>query len=72
MKLVELIKLIESKTGKKIIFENNSDAFYIEYLNFKDNFKKTKVKFETFEKAKVWGKKNLGNFNIDMIKQNNK
>ena len=41
---------------------------YIEYLNSKNNFKKTKKVFKTFEDAKKWGLKNLENFNIDFIK----
>lgn len=42
--------------------------YYIEYLNKKRNFRPDRVEFETYEAAKIWGKKNLSNFHLDMIK----
>ena len=44
---------------------------YIEYLNASQNFQKAIVYFEgttAYEDAIVWGKTNLENFNLDMIK----
>tara|TARA_R110000751_G_scaffold307670_1_gene430524 strand:+ start:183 stop:2339 length:2157 start_codon:yes stop_codon:yes gene_type:complete len=40
---------------------------YIEYLNKDKGFKKDKKRFANYDKALSWGKKNLGNFNSDMI-----
>ena len=42
--------------------------YYIEYLNKDKNFQKDKVSFDSYEQAESWGKENLGNFQIDMIK----
>ena len=44
--------------------------FYIEYLNKKKNFQPDREYFKSFEDAEKWGRKNLGNFNIDMIRSN--
>jgi hypothetical protein len=44
---------------------------YIEYLKASQNFQKHIVYFEgttAYEDAIVWGKTNLENFNLDMIK----
>jgi len=44
---------------------------YIEYLNASQNFQKDIVYFEgatAHEDALAWGKANLNNFNLDMIK----
>ena len=44
---------------------------YIEYLNVSQNFQKDIVYFEgatAYEDAIAWGKTNLENFNLDMIK----
>ena len=44
---------------------------YIEYLNASQNFQKDIVYFEgvnAYEDAIAWGKTNLENFNLDMIK----
>jgi hypothetical protein len=46
----------------------NKDAVYIEYLNKDKKFQKDKIDFDTYEEAVAWGKKNLGNFNSDMIR----
>ena len=45
--------------------------FYIEYLNKDKNYQKDKKQFDSYEQAKVWGKENLTNFNLDMIRINN-
>ncbi len=47
------------------------ETWYIEYLNKDKNFKKSKKTFKgetSYEDAIIWGKKNLENFNLDMIK----
>ena len=47
------------------------NKFYIEYLNASKNFQKDIVYFEgatSYEDAIAWGKTNLENFNLDMIK----
>jgi hypothetical protein len=44
---------------------------FIEYLNASKNFQKDIVYFEganAYEDAVEWGKANLDNFNLDMIK----
>ena len=44
---------------------------FIEYLNASQNFQKDIVYFEganAYEDAVEWGKANLDNFNLDMIK----
>jgi hypothetical protein len=46
------------------------ETVYIEYLNKKKNFKQDKKTFkgkDAYKKAVEWGKKNLGNFHLDMI-----
>lgn len=43
---------------------------FIEYLNKSKNFQIDREYFNDFEQAKIWGKENLENFNIDMIKTN--
>ena len=43
----------------------------IEYLNCKKDFQKDSVQFkgpQAYEEAVTWGKKNLDNFHLDMIK----
>ena len=47
------------------------EQYIIEYLNCKKNFQKDSLKFQgvrAYEKAVAWGKENLENFNLDMIK----
>lgn len=41
---------------------------YIEYLDSKNNFKQTRIEFETYEDAVDWSKNNLENWNADVIK----
>ena len=46
------------------------EHYIIEYLNCKKDFQKDSVQFkgtQAFEEAVLWGKKNLENFNMDMI-----
>ena len=47
------------------------EQYIIEYLNCKKDFQKDAVQFQgpqAFEEAVTWGKKNLDNFQLDMIK----
>jgi hypothetical protein len=47
------------------------EQYIIEYLNCKKYFQKDNVQFQgpqAFEEAVLWGKKNLENFHVDMIK----
>ena len=50
---------------------NMKEHYIIEYLNCKKNFQKDSVQFkgpQAYEEAVLWGKKNLENFHLDMIK----
>ena len=47
------------------------EYYIIEYLNCKKNFQKDFVQFQgqhSYEEAVKWGKENLENFNLDMVK----
>lgn len=47
------------------------EQFIIDYLNCKKNFQKDSVQFKgpsAYEEAVAWGKENLENFNLDMIR----
>jgi hypothetical protein len=47
------------------------EHYIIEFLNCKKDFKKDSVHFkgtDSYEEAVTWGKKNLDNFHLDMIK----
>jgi hypothetical protein len=44
------------------------EKWSISYLNKKNNFRETKKEFNSYEDAVKWGKKNLGNFNHDMVR----
>lgn len=48
--------------------KENTMEYYIEYLSAKNNFRLTRQEFETEEDAIIWGKENLPNFHLDMIK----
>jgi hypothetical protein len=48
--------------------KTNIRILYIEYLNKDKNFTLDRIYFESFEDAKNWGKDNLDNFNLDMIR----
>lgn len=53
---------------KAAIKKTEKDSFYISFLNKDKNFKEDKKIFTDYENAKKWGKSNLDNFNLDMIK----
>jgi hypothetical protein len=44
------------------------NRFFIEYMNKNKNFKIDIIYFDNYENAKIWGKNNLDNFNLDLIK----
>lgn len=63
------ISYISGVKKNKPTSENNSDVvYYIEYLNKNKGFKKDKVEFTDYEKAINYGKKNIDNFKMDMIR----
>ena len=63
------ISYISGVKKNKPTSENNSDVvYYIEYLNKDKGFKKDKVEFTDYEKAINYGKKNIDNFKMDMIR----
>ena len=45
-----------------------SPKYYIEFLNKEKGFKRDKKEFSSYEDAIAWGRKNLENFNSDMIR----
>ena len=45
----------------------SAEKYYIEFLNKKKGFSRDKKEFTSYEEAVKWGRKNLGNFNSDMI-----
>ena len=45
------------------------NEYYIDYLCAKADYKKKRVEFKTYKQAVEWGKKNLENFHIDMVKE---
>ena len=49
----------------KIITE---EKVYIDFLNKKKRFKQDRIKFNSYENAVKWAKKNFEKFNPDMIK----
>ena len=48
--------------------KGGSPKYYIEFLNKKKGFKRDKKEFSSYEDAIAWGRKNLENFNSDMIR----
>ena len=47
------------------------EQYIIDYLNSKKNFQKDSEQFQgsnAYETAVAWGKENLENFNLDMIR----
>ena len=45
-----------------------TDIYYIEFLDSKNRFQKTKKEFKNYDAALEWGAKNISNFNVDMIR----
>lgn len=62
-------KFIKGKTTKLDIMK--IEETYIEYLNKDKNFQEDKKVFkgkDAYEQAVKWGRENLENFNMDMVK----
>jgi hypothetical protein len=58
-----------SFASKKVVSESvNEDKVYIDFLNKKKGFKQDRIKFNSYEDAVKWAKKNFEKFNPDMIK----
>ena len=54
--------------------ENVDDIVYIEFMNKKKGYRKDQIEFKgrnAYEDAVKWGRENIDNFKIDMIKFNN-
>lgn len=71
-KVAESAKKAAKKVVKKVQKKKDGgtaedEGVYIEYLDKDNGFKKTKKSFKSYEEATEWGKKNLDNFNSDMI-----
>jgi hypothetical protein len=71
-------KMLDDKTIMKYGLEHmdeslsegksNEDKVYIDFLNKKKGFKQDRIKFNSYEDAVKWAKKNFDKFNPDMIK----
>jgi hypothetical protein len=59
---------LEGKSEYKNGGEFAEEKIYIEFLNKNKNYQRDKKDFNSYEKAVAWGRKNLDNFNVDMIK----
>jgi hypothetical protein len=58
-----------SFASKKVVSESvNEDKVYIDFLNKKKGFKQDRIKFNSYEDAVKWARKNFEKFNADMIK----
>jgi hypothetical protein len=58
-----------SFASKKVVSESiNEDKVYIDFLNKKKGFKQDRIKFNSYEAAVKWAKKNFDKFSPDMIK----
>jgi hypothetical protein len=58
------IKKLESEMDESV----NEEKVYIDFLNKKKGFKQDRIRFNSYEDAVKWGKKNFEKFNPDMIK----
>jgi hypothetical protein len=57
---------MDGTDGKKE--EIKEEKVYIDYLNKQKGFKQDRIKFNSYEEAVKWAKKNFEKFNSDMIK----
>ena len=58
-----------SFSSKKVVSESiNEDKVYIDFLNKKKGFKQDRIKFNSYEDAVKWARKNFDKFSPDMIK----
>ena len=54
--------------GGKTKESTSKGKIYIEYLNKSKGFKRDRKYFDSDDQAIKWGRKNLGNFNMDMLR----
>jgi hypothetical protein len=59
---------IKNTFGKYIKESVNEEKVYIDYLNKKKGFKQDRIKFNSYEDAVKWARKNFEKFSPDMIK----
>jgi hypothetical protein len=58
-----------SFASKKVVSESvNEEKVYIDYLNKAKGFKQDRIKFNSYEDAVKWARKNFDKFSPDMIK----
>ena len=58
-----------SFSSKKVVSESiNEEKVYIDFLNKKKGFRQDRIKFNSYEDAVKWARKNFEKFNPDMIK----
>jgi hypothetical protein len=61
-------KEVPNCVPKNEVTELNDRKVYIDYLNKKKGFKQDRIKFNSYEDAVKWAKKNFEKFSPDMIK----
>lgn len=59
---------IWSQPGEGLEESVNEEKVYIDFLNKKKGFKKDRMKFNSYQDAVKWARKNFDKFNPDMIK----
>ena len=60
--------LISIEKSSKILESINEEKVYIDFLNKKKGFKQDRIKFNSYEDAVKWARKNFDKFDRDMIK----
>jgi hypothetical protein len=60
--------LISIEKSSKILESVNEEKVYIDFLNKKKGFKQDRIKFNSYEDAVKWARKNFDKFDPDMIK----
>jgi hypothetical protein len=68
--IADLKKILKQRTLGKLKKEQsvNEEKVYIDYLNKQKGFKQDRIKFNSYEEAVKWARKNFEKFNSDMIK----
>jgi hypothetical protein len=59
---------VADKDGKFVRESVNEEKVYIDYLNKAKGFKQDRIKFNSYEEAVKWARKNFDKFDPDMIK----
>lgn len=60
--------IVAIEKSSKILESVNEEKVYIDFLNKKKGFKQDRIKFNSYEDAVKWAKKNFDKFDRDMIK----